>query len=154
MTLCRGPKRKPVRTQPNRPLIAVKVATGCSCSASSAADVFLDVSRDGERDAEVIRYPIYDYNSDGDPRFFLDYQILNTPGIYKAVLKSFNVYQPVESLRFVTCGEFQLIIGPSCSVLDYVSMPANAPNEPSRTPDAPLVYDDMQPSYAIELLLT
>lgn len=154
MTFCRDPKRKPLRTQPNRPLIAVKVANGCGCSAGGVTSVFLDVERDGVRDADVYRYPVYDYNDQGDPRFFLDFNVLNTPGVYKATVRSFNVYEPVEAKRFVACGEFQIIIGLACSFSDkYVAMPSNAPNEAGRTESGDILYDDMQPSYALDPLL-
>lgn len=154
MTFCRDPKRKPLRTQPNRPLIAVKVANGCGCSSGGVTSVFLDVERDGVRDADVYRYPVYAYNGAGDPMFFLDFNVLNTPGVYKATVRSFNVYEPVEAKRFVACGEFQMIIGLACSFSDkYVASTPGAPNQPGRTPADTLPYDDMQPSYALEPLL-
>ena len=154
MTFCRDPKRKPLRTQPNRPLIAVKVAGGCGCSTGGVQTVVLDVVRDGVKDPDTYRYTVYDYNSDGDPRFFLDFNVVNTPGVYLATVKSLNQYEPDETKRFVECGEFQIIIGPSCSFTDkYVSMPANSPNEAGRTESGNILYDDMQPSYALDPLL-
>lgn len=154
MTFCRNPKRTPLRTQPNRPLIAVKVANGCGCTTGGISNVFLDVVRDGEKDADTYRYPAYRYNAAGDPEFFLDFNVLNFPGVYKATVRSFNQYQSDVNLRFVACGEFQLIIGPSCSFAStYVSTPSGAPSTATRNESGTIVYDDMQPSYALDPLL-
>ena len=154
MTYCRGPKTKNLRTQPNRPLIAVKSANGCGCSGGITTP-FLDIKRAGVKDATVYRYPVYSYNSAGDPQFFLDFNVLNTPAIYDATLLSFNQYQSDVNLRFVECGTFQLVIGLACSLNStYVSTPANAPTDVGRTPAGTFPYDDMQPSYALEPVLS
>ena len=147
MTLCRNPKRKPVRMLATSPLVSVSVAAGCPCSggAAVAGSVSLYVQRSGERDPTVISYPVYSYNAVGDPTFFLDYQVLNEPGVYDAEVRSLSLGVTV------TCGTFQLIIGPACSISNAyptASPGGGVPGGDVPPGDAPIfLYDDMQPSY-------
>lgn len=153
MTLCRGPKKATLRVQPTAPLIAVRVAAGCPCSSSGASSgaILLEVTRSGDDDFTAIRYPIYDFNDNGDPRFFLDFQILQLAGRYTG-----TVIAGIDGVRAdeVACGSIDITVGPTCGVTtSYVSMPTGAPGGGGRGADTEGDdFADMQPAVFLATL--
>ena len=153
MSYCREPKRKILRTDPGRPIIAIPVAAGCPCAGGSAVGaVVVDIQLAGDDTADVIRYPLYDFNEAGDPRFYLDYQVLNTPAIYTATVTA-GVDVDGARQQIYECGKFDFIVGKMCSVgQPYISTPNPNPSPSGGGAVFTIPYDDMNPSYNIQSL--